>query len=120
MNTTDRNAGFERLFVDDGSLPWEPVAAGVTRKIMTYDDNLMLVKVAFETGGIGAVHQHRHTQISYVVSGEFDITIADETRTVRTGDAYYIPPNVLHGALCLQAGALVDVFTPMREDFVCL
>ena len=118
MNTTNPNPALERLFVDDATLPWETVAEGVTRKIMTYDDDLMLVKVAFETGGIGAVHQHQHTQISYVVSGEFAITIADETRTVRTGDAYYIPPNVPHGAVCVQAGILADVFTPRREDFI--
>jgi quercetin dioxygenase-like cupin family protein len=105
-------------FVDDQSLPWESVGEGVKRKIMTYDANLMMVKVLFETGGIGAVHKHVHTQMSYIESGVFSITIGDETRTVRTGDAYYIPPNVLHGAVCLEAGMLVDIFTPMREDFV--
>lgn len=106
------------LFVDDEHLPWEQVADGVKRKIMTYDNNLMMVKVAFETGGVGAAHQHVHTQMSYVASGAFAITIAGETRLVRAGDAYYIPPNVRHGAVCEEAGVLVDVFTPMREDFV--
>ncbi|GAB3639670.1 cupin domain-containing protein [Spirosoma arcticum] len=113
---TETQAGVR--FVDDQSLPWELVADGVSRKIMTYDANLMLVKVAFETGGVGAAHHHVHTQMSYVESGSFAITIADETRTVRAGDAYYIPPNVWHGAVCEEAGVLVDVFTPMREDFV--
>ena len=109
---------FQTLFVDDQSLPWESVGDKVKRKIMTYDANLMMVKVAFEAGGIGAAHQHPHTQMSYVESGSFTITIADETRTVRAGDAYYIPPDVWHGAVCLEAGTLVDVFTPMREDMV--
>ena len=113
---TETQAGVR--FIDDQSLPWEPVAEGVKRKIMTYDANLMLVKVLFETGGVGAAHSHVHTQMSYVESGSFAITIADETRTVRAGDAYYIPPNVWHGAVCQEAGVLVDVFTPMREDFV--
>jgi quercetin dioxygenase-like cupin family protein len=36
------------------------------------------------------------------------------------GDVYYIPPHVIHGALCLSAGMLVDIFTPMREDFVSI
>lgn len=106
------------LFVDDQALPWEPVAEGVKRKIMTYDANLMMVKVAFETGGIGAAHRHVHTQMSYVASGVFTITIGDETQTVRTGDAYYIPSNVHHKAVCEEAGELVDLFTPMREDLV--
>ena len=118
MNRDKTGSQAAARFVDDGGLPWEPVAEGVSRKIMTYDANLMLVKVRFEMGGIGAVHQHVHTQMSYVESGQFAITIADETRTVRAGDAYYIPPNVWHGAVCVAAGVLVDVFTPLREDLV--
>ncbi|MBD2755328.1 cupin domain-containing protein [Spirosoma validum] len=106
------------LFVDDQALPWETVAEGVKRKIMTYDANLMMVKVAFEAGGIGAAHSHVHTQMSYVASGVFSITIDNDTRVVRAGDAYYIPPNVRHGAVCEEVGMLVDIFTPMREDFV--
>lgn len=106
------------LFVDDQALPWEPVAEGVKRKVMTYDASLMMVKVAFESGGIGAAHSHVHTQMSYVASGVFSITIGDETRSVRTGDAFYVPSNVRHGAVCREAGELVDIFTPMREDFV--
>ena len=106
------------LFVDDQHLPWETVAEGVKRKIMTYDANIMLVKVAFETGGVGVPHSHHHTQMSYVESGVFTITIAGEARTVRTGDVFYVPPNAWHGAVCEEAGMLVDVFTPMREDFV--
>ncbi|MBC3785283.1 cupin domain-containing protein [Spirosoma utsteinense] len=107
-----------RLFVDDQSLLWETVGEGVKRKIMTYDANLMMVKVAFETGGVGAVHRHVHTQMSYVESGTFAITIADETQILRQGDVFYVPSNVWHGAVCEEAGMLVDVFTPMREDFV--
>ena len=118
MNTDQIVTQEAARFVDDQSLPWEPVADGVTRKIMTYNANLMMVKVHFETGGIGAAHSHVHTQISYVESGIFAITIADETRTVRSGDAYYIPPNVRHGAVCEEAGVLVDVFTPMRGDLI--
>ena len=106
------------LFVDDHNLPWESVGEGVKRKIMSYDANVMMVKVAFETGGVGAPHSHMHTQMSYVASGVFSIMIADETRTIKKGDAFYVPPNVWHGAVCLEAGELVDVFTPMREDFV--
>lgn len=86
------NTQLASLFVDDQGLPWEPAADGVKRKIMTYDANLMMVKVAFETGGVGAAHSHFHTQMSYVERGVFSISIADETRIVRAGDAYYIPP----------------------------
>lgn len=109
---------FARQFAAADDIAWEPVAEGVKRKIMTYDANLMMVVVQFEAGGIGAAHSHVHTQMSYVAGGGFAITIGDEEQVVKTGDAYYIPPNVWHSAVCLEAGTLVDVFTPMREDLV--
>ena len=107
-----------KQFINDSDIPWEELGGGLRRKIMSYDDNIMMVKVAFETGGIGALHSHFHTQMSYVESGAFEITIGDKTGTLKKGDAYYIPPNIIHGALCTEAGILVDVFTPLREDFI--
>lgn len=107
-----------KVFIENSELLWEQVDKGVQRKIMAYDDRLMLVKVAFETGGIGSLHQHPHTQISHVEAGVFEVEIGDEKMVLKAGDAFYIPPNVMHGAVCLQAGVLIDVFSPMREDFI--
>jgi quercetin dioxygenase-like cupin family protein len=107
-------------FVTDSELAWEDLGGGLKRKVMAYDDNLMMVKVAFEKGGIGTLHSHVHTQMSYVESGEFEITIGERKQVLQQGDVYYIPPHVVHGALCLSAGMLVDIFTPMREDFVSI
>lgn len=108
----------ENQFITDSDIPWEELGGGLKRKVMAYDDNLMMVKVLFEKGGIGALHSHFHTQMSYVDSGAFEITIGGKNQTLKKGDAYYIPPNVVHGALCLEAGILVDIFTPLREDFI--
>jgi quercetin dioxygenase-like cupin family protein len=107
-----------KQFINDADIPWEDLGAGLKRKIMAYDDNLMMVKVHFEEGGIGTLHSHFHTQMSYVESGAFEITIGDQRKALRKGDAYYIPPDVIHGALCVESGILVDIFTPFRADFV--
>jgi quercetin dioxygenase-like cupin family protein len=107
-----------KQFVTDADIPWQDLGGGLKRKIMSYDENMMMVKIIFEKGGIGKPHQHIHTQMSYVESGVFEVTIAGEIKTLKKGDAYYIPPNVMHGAVCKKAGVLIDMFTPMREDFV--
>lgn len=109
---------FEKVLVADDDLPWETVDEKIKRKVMSYTNELMLVKVAFKQGGIGTIHQHSHLQISYVASGVFEVTIGDQTRNLKGGDVYFVPSNVLHGAVCLEEGLLVDVFNPMREDFV--
>lgn len=99
---------------------WEDVGEGVSRKVMSYGGDLMLVKVRFESGSVGAEHQHPHTQISYVESGVFDYTVAGETFTMEAGDSCLIPPDTLHGCHCIRAGVLIDAFTPSREDFLTI
>lgn len=97
---------------------WEDAGNGVQRQVFGYDERVMLVKARFEKGGIGAMHSHPHSQVTYVESGVFEMTIGNETKTIRKGDGYYVPPDVLHGCICLEAGMLIDAFSPMREDFV--
>jgi quercetin dioxygenase-like cupin family protein len=107
-----------KVFIGNDEIDWQTVGEGVKRKIMSYDDTLMLVKVAFETGGIGALHHHYHSQITHVESGVFEVEISGEKKLLKAGDAYYIPPHAVHGCVCKEAGVLIDVFSPMREDFV--
>jgi quercetin dioxygenase-like cupin family protein len=114
MNTNE----LVKTFIENGDLDWEEVGSGIRRKIMAYDEKLMLVKVAFEKGGIGTLHHHYHSQITHVESGVFEVEIAGEKKILKAGDAFYIPTNVVHGAVCLEAGILIDVFSPMREDFI--
>ncbi|MCF6406482.1 cupin domain-containing protein [Chitinophaga filiformis] len=106
------------LFIEDKDIQWETPDPGIRRKVMAYNQQLMLVKVEFQQGAVGALHEHYHSQISHVESGVFEITIDGEKKVLKAGDAYYIPPHVVHGALCLEPGVLIDVFSPHREDFV--
>jgi len=113
-----KSIGASKEFIFGDDMAWETVGEGLKRKIMGYDDKIMLVKVDFQVGAIGSLHEHHHSQVTYVESGSFDFTIGDATKTVKGGDTVYIPPHVLHGAICTEAGVLIDVFSPMREDFM--
>ena len=93
-------------------------SAGVLRKVLAYCDSLMCVEHYFETGAVGALHSHPHTQITYVAEGRFSFTIEGETREVAKGDTLCKQNGVKHGCTCLEKGILVDFFTPMREDFI--
>ncbi|MBO9151287.1 cupin domain-containing protein [Chitinophaga sp. GCM10012297] len=100
------------------AIAWENAAPGIQRQVFGYDETMMLVKVKFEKGAVGDMHQHPHTQASYVESGSFELTIGGEKKTLHTGDGYFVPSNVPHGCVCLEPGVLIDVFTPLREDFL--
>src|SRR4051812_10584626 len=108
----------EQLFVAFESIDWEYKGGGIRRKVMSYGDNLMGVYVEFMRGSIGALHSHPHVQFTYIKSGTFRVTIGDDHRVLNASDFYYIPSNVVHGAEALEDGVLLDVFSPMREDFL--
>jgi quercetin dioxygenase-like cupin family protein len=77
-----------------------------------------MVKVKFEVGAVGQLHSHPHTQVTYVESGAFEMTIGDQKKIIKKGDGYYVPPQEVHGCVCVEAGVLIDVFSPHREDFL--
>ena len=107
-----------KVFIEDQEVSWEFPDKGIKRKVMAYNDQLMLVRVVFEQGAVGTLHQHYHTQISYVESGQFEAEVGGEKRILKAGDAFNVPSDVVHGVVCLEAGVLIDVFTPLREDFI--
>ncbi|MGH0053436.1 MAG: cupin domain-containing protein [Sphaerochaetaceae bacterium] len=104
------------LFSQNAKL--EDLGAGVTRKILLYNENIMPVEVHFEKGSIGTSHSHPHTQITYVLEGSFEFTIEGKPVVVHKGDTLLFPPHIEHGTTCLEKGTLLDVFTPYREDFI--
>ena len=91
---------------------------GVTRRVLAYGVNMMCVENSFELGAVGALHSHPHTQITYVVKGKFEFTIGGETRVVGKGDTMLKRDAVPHGCKCIEKGILLDIFAPMRGDFV--
>ena len=92
--------------------------SGVTRRVLSYTEDMMVVQVAFDAGGVGATHTHPHVQATYVASGKFVYTVGDVDYTLGPGDSVVVAPNEAHGTRCLEAGVLVDIFTPMRADFL--
>ncbi len=106
------------MFVFNSDMKLEEFENGPNRKVLAYTDNMMAVEVFFDDGTVAALHSHPHEQLTYVISGEFEFTIGEETKIVKAGDTLYKEPNIIHGAKCLKKGVLLDTFTPMRKDFV--
>ncbi|RKR85282.1 quercetin dioxygenase-like cupin family protein [Mucilaginibacter gracilis] len=107
-----------KTFLAESEVEWQNQGGGVQRQIFGYNAQMMMAKAKFEKGAIGALHSHPHTQVAYVAGGVFEVTIGDEKRILKDGDGFYVAPNVVHGVVCLEAGTLVDAFSPMREDFI--
>jgi len=107
-----------KIFFESASMEWIELGSGMKRQIMGYDENVMLVKVSFEKGSVGALHEHPHVQTTYVASGKFEINVDGEKQILSAGDGFFAPSGKTHGVTCLEAGILIDVFSPMRKDFL--
>lgn len=106
------------LFIQDQQIVWETVTPGVRTKLLAHCDQLMMVKVEFESNAVGSPHSHPHVQISFVESGRFEVQIKEVKKILTAGDVFRVPSNEMHGVVCLEKGVLIDVFNPAREDFL--
>lgn len=107
-----------KLFVIASKEECYDLGGGVRRKILGYDDHLMMVCVDFEKDAIGSLHSHKHRQVTYVAKGVFEVEIAGEKEILKEGDSFFVPSDATHGVRALEAGRLIDVFTPSRNDFL--
>ena len=96
----------------------EDLGGGITRQMLGHGAELMTCRLTFPEGAVGALHSHPHSQTSYCEAGRFLYRVADAEREIRPGDCVYIAPHLEHGILCIEAGAIIDSFSPMRADFL--
>jgi len=105
-------------FLPGQDAQWKEMGGGRRLQMLCHSHDLMMLRWSFETGSVGEPHRHPHTQTAYIESGVFDVTIDGETRRLGAGSSYVVSDNVLHGAVCIEAGTMIDAFTPHREDLL--
>ena len=107
------------MYTENRAVSPADLGGGVKRRILSYSNNLMAAELTFPKGAAGAKHSHPHEQIGYIVSGRLIYQEeGQEDKILHTGDTYYVAPNVVHGVEILEDTKLLDIFTPMREDFI--
>lgn len=103
------------------TLPVYPIrnpAPGVARQVLSESPAQMVVSFRFDAGAEGALHSHVHVQSTYVAKGRFEFYRDGVAHQLNPGDSLVIPSGVEHGCKCLEAGELIDVFSPRRDDFL--
>ena len=96
----------------------ENPAEGIERQ-MVVGQNLMICRFRFAPLLVTPEHTHPHEQMSLVVSGRVRFFVEGEERIASSGDVLHFPPNCLHGATMMdEEVVLIDIFTPVREDFL--
>jgi quercetin dioxygenase-like cupin family protein len=92
------------------------ITAGVSGQYI-HGEGLTMGIVNIEAGGVVPLHQHPHEQITFILEGELHMVIGEIRVLLKQGDYHVIPSNTLHSAKAEQACKVMDVFTPVRDDY---
>ena len=95
----------------------EPLNAMATRQ-MIHGSTITVAKLLTKKGSIVPTHSHVNEQITSVEKGAMLFVTPDEKIVVRAGESLCIPPNVPHSVESLEDCLAVDIFSPVREDWV--
>lgn len=94
------------------------VSEGVERKTLVYGDKTLLTEYKMLKGKKLPMHNHPYEQTGYVVSGHIILTIDGERYDMTPGDSWAIPGNIQHGAEIKEDSVLIDIFSPVREEYI--
>jgi quercetin dioxygenase-like cupin family protein len=90
----------------------------LTRKVLAFNGNLMLTEHTMEQGSVFPKHQHPHDQLAYLVSGHIRVEAAGQVFEARAGDSFVLKGGVDHQVWAIEKSVALDVFTPLREDYL--
>lgn len=91
---------------------------GTQQKTLVYGENTLMSEFRLRKGSIVPLHSHPHEQTGYLVSGQVKFNTGSKEIVCHPGDSWCIPGNREHGAEALEDSVLVEVFSPVREDYL--
>ncbi len=106
------------MFTPGSSQGYQAVIDKIRMKTTVYGTHTLMAEFRLQAGAELPLHRHPHEQTGYLVAGRMDLTIGEQTHAVRPGDSWCIPGDVDHGAVALEDSIAVEVFTPIREDYL--
>lgn len=97
---------------------YRPALEGIEQKTLVYGDKTLMVEFRLQKGATLPLHSHPHEQIGYLVKGRIRLTIGSDVHEVIPGDSWCIPGGVFHCAGIIEDSLAVEVFSPVREDYL--
>lgn len=106
------------MYAEHGANGFLEALAGIRRKTLVHGKETLMVEFRLDRGAILPRHMHPHEQTGYLVSGRLRLSIGTEIRDLCPGDAWCIAGGVEHGAEVLENAVAIEVFSPVREDYL--
>ena len=99
------------------AVPLETLSGLISRRVIT-GEKAMIARVFIKKGGVVPVHHHESEQLSYILEGALKFELAGKEVLVRAGEVLVIPSNVPHRAVSIEDSVSLDVFSPIRRDWL--
>lgn len=105
-------------FIEPSKLPKMELFPGALSGLVA-SENIMLSFLEMEQGSEVPPHSHPHEQAGLLLEGKFRFNIGGEEKLMQAGDAFIVPPNVMHEGVVIEGPAKVlDIFSPVRQDYL--
>lgn len=93
-------------------------ADGVRLKTLVHGEKTHLCEFRIDKGSMVPKHSHPHEQTGYLVSGRVKFIVEDEEFEAEPGDSWCLPGDIVHAAETLEDSVIVEVFSPVRDDYL--
>lgn len=104
-------------FIIPKDAPQIEMLPGVHRRTMGTTDEAMLCEFFLQREAVVPPHSHKNDQVGYVIFGQVEMMVGDETRIINPGDSYAIPGGITHSARAIIDSLVMDAFSPPRDDY---
>lgn len=106
------------MFKKGSTVDYREAIENVHQKTLAYGDKTLLTEFKLGKGAVLPDHSHRHEQTGYLVSGRLDLVIEGTVHEAEPGDSWSIPGNTVHHAVAHEESVVVEVFSPVREEYL--
>ena len=95
----------------------EQINSTISRQYITAE-RVTMARFELKRGAVVPQHAHENEQVSYIISGALKFILEGRDIIVRGGEVLHIPPNLPHAAEAIEDTLAIDVFSPLRQDWV--
>ena len=106
------------MFEKRSDSDYRPALDGIERKTLVHGDRTLMTEFLLCKGAVLPRHAHPHEQTGYLVRGRIRVSIGTDEYEAQAGDSWSIPGGVEHGAHILEDSVAVEVFSPVRDDYL--
>jgi quercetin dioxygenase-like cupin family protein len=106
------------MFQKHSEKGYTPAVPGISQKTLVYGERTLMTEFLLKKGSRLPKHSHSHEQTGYLVTGRICLSIGSQEYDVMPGDSWCIPSGLEHGAEILEDSVGVEVFSPVREDYL--